>query len=117
MIAFTRMKDWLKLLGLELEQGSFGCYRPPFSSERWLSRHAFMELAGARWWPVFGAVYCVTAIKRAHGMRLVGPLKVKKPILAPRLNVPVTPSANSLTSLNTTPSLPVSTSSSSIKHS
>jgi SAM-dependent methyltransferase len=85
LIAFARLKDWIKLLGFELERGRFGCYRPPLSTDKWLERHAFMEAAGDRWWPIFGAVYLVTAIKRVRGMRLVGPVKVKKPVLAPSL--------------------------------
>ena len=31
-----------------------------------------MERVGERWWPVFGAVYVVVAVKRVRGMRLVG---------------------------------------------
>ena len=31
-----------------------------------------MEPAGERWWPVFGAVYFLVAVKRVRGMRLVG---------------------------------------------
>jgi hypothetical protein len=31
-----------------------------------------MERVGESWWPVFGAVYCVVAVKRVRGMRLVG---------------------------------------------
>ena len=27
---------------------------------------------GERWWPVFGAVYFLVAVKRVRGMRLVG---------------------------------------------
>lgn len=85
LIAFTRIKDWLKLLGFELERGRFGCYRPPLAHENWLTRFAFMEAAGDRWWAIFGAVYMVTAVKRARGMRLVGAIKAKKPVLAPGL--------------------------------
>ncbi|WP_028206654.1 class I SAM-dependent methyltransferase [Paraburkholderia nodosa] len=85
LIAFTRLKDWIKLLGFELERGRFGCYRPPLATEQWLGRYGFMEAAGDRWWPIFGAIYMVTAIKRVRGMRLVGPLKVKKPVLAASL--------------------------------
>ena len=85
LIAFTRIKDWLKLLGFELERGRFGCYRPPLAHENWLTRFAFMEAAGDRWWPIFGAAYMVTAVKRVRGMRLVGAIKAKKPVLAPGL--------------------------------
>ncbi|WP_114810401.1 class I SAM-dependent methyltransferase [Paraburkholderia kururiensis] len=91
LIAFTRLKDWIKLLGFELERGRFGCYRPPLATDQWLARYAFMESAGDRWWPIFGAVYMVTAIKRVRGMRLVGPVKVKKPVLAPGLAPAATP--------------------------
>ncbi|WP_028216020.1 class I SAM-dependent methyltransferase [Paraburkholderia oxyphila] len=90
LIAFTRLKDWIKLLGFELERGRFGCYRPPLATEQWLGRYAFMEAAGDRWWPIFGAIYMVSAIKRVRGMRLVGPLKVKKPVLAPSLKAAAT---------------------------
>ncbi|WP_321869391.1 class I SAM-dependent methyltransferase [Paraburkholderia tropica] len=90
LIAFTRLKDWIKLLGFELERGRFGCYRPPLSTDKWLGRYGFMEAAGDRWWAIFGAVYMITAIKRVRGMRLVGPLKVKKPVLAPSLKAAAT---------------------------
>jgi SAM-dependent methyltransferase len=90
LIAFTRLKDWIKLLGFELERGRFGCYRPPLATDQWLSRYGFMEAAGDRWWAIFGAIYMVTAIKRVRGMRLVGPLKVKKPVLAPSLKAAAT---------------------------
>jgi hypothetical protein len=41
-------------------------------SQKWLERFAWMERTGERWWPVFGAVYFVVAVKRVRGMRLVG---------------------------------------------
>jgi hypothetical protein len=31
-----------------------------------------MEKAGDRWWPVFGSVYLLQAVKRVRGMRVVG---------------------------------------------
>jgi len=82
MIAFTRIKDWIKLLGFDLERGRFGCYRPPLDSDQWLSRYGFMEAAGDRWWPIFGATYMIKAIKRVRGMRVIGPRKLKKTALA-----------------------------------
>jgi len=71
-IGYRRMRDWLRLLSFEVEAGRFGCYAPPLRSQRWLARFAWMERVGERWWPVFGAVYCVVAVKRVRGMRLVG---------------------------------------------
>ncbi|MFN7835895.1 MAG: class I SAM-dependent methyltransferase [Burkholderiaceae bacterium] len=70
-ISLPRLKDWLKLLGLELNHGRFGCYRLPRRSARGLQSMAFMEKAGDRWWPVCGAVYMISAVKRVHGMRLI----------------------------------------------
>jgi len=72
-IGLLRLKDWLKLLGFELNGGVFGCYAPPFASRKWLQRCAFMEKAGARWWPIMGGTYVVRAVKRVHGMRIVTP--------------------------------------------
>lgn len=91
MIGLLRLKDWLKLLGFELNGGKFGCYAPPFSNDQWLSRFAFMEKAGARWWPIAGGVYVVRAIKRTVGMRLVTPAWKKERAQARALS-PVTQS-------------------------
>lgn len=71
-IGYWRARDWLRLLGFEIEAGQFGCYRPPLSSEPWLKRFEWLEATGERWWPVLGAVYLLVAVKRVRGMRLVG---------------------------------------------
>jgi SAM-dependent methyltransferase len=72
-ISLLRLRDWLQVLGFELNGGKFGCYAPPFRQELWLKRFAFAEEAGARWWPLAGGVYVVRAVKRVHGMRLITP--------------------------------------------
>jgi len=72
-IGLFKLRDWLQLLGLELNGGRFGCYAPPFENERWIERCRFLEATGDRWWPIAGAVYVVRAVKRVHGMRLVTP--------------------------------------------
>ena len=71
-IGYWRLRDWLRLLSFEVEGGRFGCYRPPLVSQRWLDRFAWMDRTGERWWPVLGAVYFLTAVKRVRGMRLIG---------------------------------------------
>jgi len=71
-ISLPRIKDWLKLLSFEANRGRFGCYAPWAGSEGWLSRWAFMEKAGDRWWPFLGNIYLLTAVKRVRGMRLIG---------------------------------------------
>ena len=71
-LGYRRLRDWLHLLSFEVEAGRFGCYRPPLGAQKWLSRFKWAERVGDRWWPVFGAVYFVVAVKRVRGMRLVG---------------------------------------------
>lgn len=74
-----RLKDWCQLLSLDVEHSRYGCYAPPVRSARWLQRYGFMERAGARWWPVAGAIYMVSAVKRVSGMRLIEPPWKKSP--------------------------------------
>ena len=72
-LGYRRMKDWLRLLNFEIESHQFGCYLPAVRSDQWLQRFAWMDKAGARYWPIFGAVYMVVAVKRVHGMRMLSP--------------------------------------------
>ena len=85
-IGYWRLRDWLRLLSFEVESGRFGCYRPAVVSTQWLERFQWMDRAGARWWPIFGAVYFLVAVKRVRGMRLVGPAWKAVPAMA---NAPV----------------------------
>src|SRR3989449_9575759 len=86
-IGLLRLRDWLRVLGFELNGGKFGCYAPPFQQKAWLDRFAFMDKAGARWWPLLGGIYVVRAGKRVHGMRLVTPAwrmeRARRPSPAP----------------------------------
>ncbi|WP_312516394.1 class I SAM-dependent methyltransferase [Massilia sp.] len=77
-ISMPRLKDWLKLLNLNVARSHFGCYAPPCRTAHWLSRFSMMESAGRRWWPYLGAVYVVHAIKRVKGMHIIGPAWNKK---------------------------------------
>lgn len=78
-ISLPRIKDWLKLLDLETNRGHFGCYMPPCKTPKWQTRLSFMEKTGERWWPYFGAIYMVEAIKRVRGMRVISPAVKKRP--------------------------------------
>ena len=71
-IGYWRLRDWLRLLGFEVESSRFGCYRPALRGEDWLRRWAWMDRVGQRWWPIFGAAYAVVAVKRVRGVRLLG---------------------------------------------
>ena len=72
-IGAWRLRDWLRLLGFEIEHERRGCYAPAVQCERWLQRHAWMDRLGPRWWPFLGAEQMVVAVKRVRGMRLLGP--------------------------------------------
>ncbi|MBE7940183.1 methyltransferase domain-containing protein [Ramlibacter aquaticus] len=71
-IGYWRMRDWLRLLGFEVEASSFGCWRPALRTERWLERFDWMDHAGERWWPILGAAYFLVAVKRVRGAKLIG---------------------------------------------
>jgi SAM-dependent methyltransferase len=70
-----RVKDWLKLLNFSLDRGHFGCYKLPLQGEASMARMDFLEAMGNRWWPIFGAVFVLAAIKRQAGITLVGRLQ------------------------------------------
>lgn len=73
LISLRRLRDWLRLLNLEVEGGRFGCYRPGLRSEPWFERMAWLEKAGDRWWPMLGGVYLLQAVKRVYGVRMLQP--------------------------------------------
>jgi SAM-dependent methyltransferase len=77
-MSVPRLRDWFKLLSFEMDGGRYGCYRPPCRTQLWLDRTRFMEKAGDRWWPICGAVYMVSAVKRVRGMRIIGPAWKRK---------------------------------------
>lgn len=88
-ISLLRLKDWLKLLNMEVDRSHFGCYAPPVNNQNMLQRFQFMESAGRRWWPFLGATYVVQAVKRVKGMHLIGPAWKKKKVRVTNA-VPVT---------------------------
>ncbi len=88
-IGYRRLRDWLRLLSFEVEAGRFGCYIPPVTSARWVSRYGWMEQAGEHWWPVLGALYYIVAVKRVRGMRLVGLVRKDARLTAATAPAPV----------------------------
>ena len=90
-IGYRRLRDWLQLLSFEVESASFGCWRPALTTDKWLQRYDWMDRAGERWWPIFGAVYFIVAVKRVRGLRMIEPAW-KKPAKA--MAKPAVPLAN-----------------------
>jgi SAM-dependent methyltransferase len=87
-ISLIRIKDWLQLLNFSLDRGHFGCYKLPLQGQG-ISRMDFLEPMGNRWWPIFGAIFIVSAIKRHQGIRLVGQVQTS---LIPKI-APLSPAA------------------------
>ena len=81
-IGLPRLRDWLRLLSFEPDRGRFGCYVPPCRTQRWLQRLQWVEKAGDRWWPICGALYLLSSVKRVRGMRLIGPAWKPVPVKA-----------------------------------
>ena len=98
-IGYRRLRDWLLLLSFEVESGRFGCYIPPVTSAKWLARFDWMESAGDRWWPPFGALYYIVAVKRVRGMRLVGLVRDEVRLKAVTAPAPVAATQRSSTEL------------------
>ena len=74
-VGYWRLRDWLRLLAFDIEAVQFGCYRPAAQGEQWLRRWDFLDRWGHKGWPVLGGVYCLVAVKRVPGMRLIEPPK------------------------------------------
>lgn len=70
-IAPHRLRDWLHLLGFEVQVQRFAGWTPNWSSERWVQRMAWMDTLGARWCPIVGGVYLLLATKRVPGGHLL----------------------------------------------
>jgi SAM-dependent methyltransferase len=81
-IGYWRLRDWLRLLSFEVESSSFGCWRPALLTQKWLDRFDWMDRAGERWWPIFGAAYFMVAVKRVRGAKLIGAAWKRKRALA-----------------------------------
>ncbi len=80
-VTLRRLRDWLTLLGCELEAQRLCCYVPPLAHRRWVPWFECLEMAGENGWMVGGGVYFVHAVKRVHGMRLIAPGWSDKPAL------------------------------------
>jgi SAM-dependent methyltransferase len=72
-ISLPRLRDWFRLLSLDLDKGHFGGFAWPVRSEKWFARMGPAESFGDRFWPICGAFYLVSGVKRVRGMRLLGP--------------------------------------------
>ncbi len=96
-LRLSRVQDWLTLLGYESTAGVRSVYVPPFQSQRIVDRFEFMEKAGNRWWPRFGAVYVIVARKREIVGTVLPAWQRKRRKLGQQLTSPVTRGAGTST--------------------
>jgi SAM-dependent methyltransferase len=68
-VSMTRLRDWLTLLGFEIERSERLSFRPPLSRPRLHARLETVERLGQHFWPAFGNVYFVLARKRVIAIR------------------------------------------------
>ncbi|MCL2161642.1 MAG: class I SAM-dependent methyltransferase [Betaproteobacteria bacterium] len=72
-LSAPKVRDWLTVLGFEVQSCQFGCYAPAVESPEWLRRWKWLDRVGRRCWPICGAVWVLHGIKRVHGARLIQP--------------------------------------------
>lgn len=63
-LGVARVKDWLSLLGFEIELSLKASFRPPLRRAGVYRRIEFLERLGAHFWPIFGNVYLLLAKKK-----------------------------------------------------
>lgn len=68
-----RIRDWLRLLGFDIEMQRHYFYRPPLSGVGLLRRLDVLESWGQRLWPLLGGGYMLMARKRVTTLTPIKP--------------------------------------------
>ncbi len=68
-VSVRRLRDWFAVLGMTVGQGCYLGYTPLWQTKLDGWWQSVFEHAGDRWWPTWGAVYMLRAIKRVPAMR------------------------------------------------
>ena len=68
-VGMPRLRDWLALLGFEIERVEKLSFRPPLKRQGLHLRLEFLERLGSHVWPLFGNVSFVLARKRVVAVR------------------------------------------------
>ena len=72
-LPYWRVRDWMQVLAMDVMAADFGCHAPAVEAQAWLQRWRWLDKLGNKAWPVLGGAYCVLAVKKVHGMRLIDP--------------------------------------------
>jgi SAM-dependent methyltransferase len=70
-VGLTRLQDWLRLLGFDVERIEPMGFVPPLLQPSLYGRLRWMEAAGQRYWPALAGASMILAIKREIPMNLV----------------------------------------------
>lgn len=93
-VSYTRLHDWLSLLGFDVEETEVFMFRPPMESEKIMHKLEFMEKIGPRLWPRLGSVYMIRAVKRVSTLTPVKPIWKRRPRLLSHVVEPTTRGIN-----------------------
>lgn len=77
-ISPQRLKDWLGLLGFQIERGYWGLYTPSCCSASGFKHWDWLNKAGDRWAPGCANLLMLSAVKRLPGIKLIGKLDAIK---------------------------------------
>ena len=67
LLGYNRLRDWLGLMGFEIQVSRFGGWGPATQPGRWTWLNRWCQ----RWWPMWGGAYLIVATKRVPGGRLL----------------------------------------------
>lgn len=72
-LAYTRIEDWLNLMGFDIEYSEFRIFRPPIKHAGIARRLHFLERIGKRLLSILGGVYIVRAVRRVSTVTPIRP--------------------------------------------
>ncbi len=87
-LPLLRIKDWLALLGFEIEIVQMAGYAPPCDKVAWLNRFTWLDKLIGRRWPMLGGIYFIVARKKVAGMRVIKPNWKKSKLQTHLMTVP-----------------------------
>jgi SAM-dependent methyltransferase len=80
-LPLSRLKDWLTVLGFEVDRSGGLSYRPPLQDAAQLAGLAWLERLGGHFWPFAGNVFWILARKRVMAVRPIRLTKARQPRL------------------------------------
>jgi len=83
-----RLRDWLSLLGFDVQDVQPLCFQAPLKHVPKAGGLPFMARWGVRWWPYFCGVYLMTARKKVSTMTPIKPRWQPRRRLVPGLSEP-----------------------------